>query len=102
MLGWDRTVGNMMEQSVPFLSLFWLNIYLSSFTELSCSHIMAAGWTYVALRSLYPVSVAAVAYFAAFFVHSWLFDVNPLRPIFVSQVLCNADLAPAIRVDVLW
>lgn len=56
MLGWDRTVGNMLEQSVPFLTLFWLNIWLSSFGGVSHGYIAAAGWLYVALRSLYPVS----------------------------------------------
>lgn len=56
MLGWDRTVGNMLEQSVPFLGLFWLNIWLSSFGGLSYVYITAAGWLYVGLRSLYPVS----------------------------------------------
>ncbi|CAN0515305.1 unnamed protein product, partial [Scytosiphon promiscuus] len=55
MLGWDRTVGNMLEQSVPFLGLFWLNICLSSYGGLSYVYITAVGWLYVALRSLYPV-----------------------------------------------
>lgn len=56
MLGWDRTVGNMLEQSVPFLTLFWLSIFLSDRGGLSHSYVVGAGWLYVVLRALYPVS----------------------------------------------
>lgn len=55
MLGWDRTAGNMMEQSIPFLSLFWLNVLLSPYGGMASGYITALGWAYVALRSLYPV-----------------------------------------------
>lgn len=61
MLGWDRTVGNMLEQSVPFLSLFWLSIFSSDRGGLPHSYIVTAGWTYVGLRALYPVSVGVRA-----------------------------------------
>ncbi|MEO0437746.1 MAG: OmpA family protein [Pseudomonadota bacterium] len=56
MLGWDRTVGNMLEQMGPFLALFWSNMLLSPYGGLSHKYVAAAGWLYVLLRSLYPVS----------------------------------------------
>lgn len=55
MLGWDRTVGNMLEQSVPFLTLFWLSIFLSDRGGLSHFYVVNAGWIYVSLRAMYPV-----------------------------------------------
>ena len=72
MLGWDRTVGNMLEQSVPFLGLFWLNIYLSSYGGLSYVYITAAGWLYVGIRSLYPVSDWFWLAIRRWLVTSWL------------------------------
>lgn len=56
MLGWDRTVGNMLEQSMPFLTLFWMSIFFSESGGLQYGYIVAAGWLYVALRAVYPVS----------------------------------------------
>lgn len=61
MLGWDRTVGNMLEQSVPFLLLFWLSIFSSDRGGLPHLYIVTAGWMYVGLRALYPVRVCARA-----------------------------------------
>ncbi|CAB1120833.1 unnamed protein product [Ectocarpus sp. CCAP 1310/34] len=55
MLGWDRTVGNMLEQMGPFLSLFWSNIWLSPYGGLPHAYIAALGWLYVLLRSFYPM-----------------------------------------------
>lgn len=55
MLGWDRTVGNMAEQSVPFLALFWLSIVLSDRGGMPLVYVVSAGWLYIALRSFYPV-----------------------------------------------
>lgn len=57
MLGWDRIVGNMMEQSMPFLTLFWINIGLAAIDLTDYVAIAAAGWVYVVFRALYPVSL---------------------------------------------
>ncbi len=55
MLGWDRTVGNMHEQTGPFLALFWTSIWLSPHGGLPHQYVAAAGWLYVLLRAFYPV-----------------------------------------------
>ncbi|CAM9424659.1 unnamed protein product [Choristocarpus tenellus] len=55
MLGWDRTVGNMLEQAMPFLTLFWVNIALDIINSSSSGTVITAGWCYVAFRFLYPV-----------------------------------------------
>lgn len=49
----DRTVGNMLEQSLPFLLAVWLN-------ALVASPAFAAGWGWVwlTLRALYPIGFA--------------------------------------------
>ena len=49
----DRTAGNMMEQSLPFLIALWLH-------GLFVSPIGAAklGWCWLASRALYPVAFA--------------------------------------------
>ncbi|CAM9756834.1 unnamed protein product [Ascophyllum nodosum] len=55
MLGWDRTVANMLEQMGPFLGCFWMSILLCPYGGLPLVYISGAGWQYVLLRSLYPV-----------------------------------------------
>lgn len=55
MLAWDRAVGNLLEQAMPFLTLFWLNIGLAVLGYTSYTGVVAAGWIYVAFRALYPV-----------------------------------------------
>ncbi|CAM9492672.1 unnamed protein product [Choristocarpus tenellus] len=55
MVGWDRVVGNMCEQSMPFLTLFWINIALEYLTLESAGSAVTAGWCYVAFRAIYPV-----------------------------------------------
>ncbi|CAN0342329.1 unnamed protein product [Ascophyllum nodosum] len=56
MLGWDRIVGNMLEQSIPFLTLFWINIGLAAIDATGYIGVVAAGWVYVIFRALYPVA----------------------------------------------
>lgn len=60
MLGWDRIVGNMIEQSMPFLTLFWINIGLAAIDLTDYVAIAAAGWVYVIFRALYPVSTPKI------------------------------------------
>lgn len=55
MLGWDRVVGNFLEQAVPFLTLFMINVALATLGVTSSSRVRSAGWVYVAFRALYPV-----------------------------------------------
>lgn len=55
MLGWDRVVGNFLEQAVPFLTLFMINVALATLGVTSGSRVRSAGWIYVAFRALYPV-----------------------------------------------
>ncbi len=55
MLGWDRAVGNLLEQAMPFLTLFWLNIGLAALWATDYKGTAAAGWIYVVFRALYPV-----------------------------------------------
>ena len=62
-LAWDRTVGNMLEQAMPFLTLFWLNIGLAALGATSFEGVAAAGWIYVVFRALYPVSPPSVNVF---------------------------------------
>jgi len=47
----DRTVGNMLEQSVPFLMALWLNAAVNS--PRSAAHL---GWAWLALRACYPLA----------------------------------------------
>ncbi|CAM9612658.1 unnamed protein product [Ectocarpus sp. 6 AP-2014] len=55
MLAWDRIVGNLLEQAMPFLTLFWLNIGLAALGATSHTGVAIAGWIYVVFRALYPV-----------------------------------------------
>lgn len=57
MLAWDRIVGNLLEQAMPFLTVFWLNIGLAALGATDYTGVAAAGWIYVVFRALYPVSV---------------------------------------------
>jgi len=45
----DRTVGNMLEQGLPFLSALWAHACL-----LDARRAATLGWVYVATRVLYP------------------------------------------------
>lgn len=65
MLAWDRVVGNLLEQAMPFLTLFWLNIGLAALGATSYESVAAAGWIYVVFRALYPVSSLGVLAFQA-------------------------------------
>ncbi|CAM9247621.1 unnamed protein product, partial [Discosporangium mesarthrocarpum] len=57
MLAWDRVVGNMLEQSMPFLVLFWLNVgVLTLKGEEAHGHVITAAWFYIVARALYPVA----------------------------------------------
>ncbi|CAM9580388.1 unnamed protein product [Pylaiella littoralis] len=56
MLAWDRIVGNLLEQAMPFLTLFWLNIGLAALGLTGYTGVAVAGWIYVVFRALYPVS----------------------------------------------
>lgn len=56
MLAWDRIVGNLLEQAMPFLTLFWLNIGLAAINVTDYRGIAIAGWVYVVFRALYSVS----------------------------------------------
>jgi len=47
----DRTVGNMLEQVIPFLTLMWLE---AIFVNPRTATIL--GWIYVAARFLYPIA----------------------------------------------
>lgn len=49
MLAIDRSVGNLLEWSVPFLAIFWLSMLLTDGATLR------AGWVYVGFRALYPL-----------------------------------------------
>lgn len=62
-LAWDRVVGNMLEQAMPFLTLFWLNIGLAALGATRLNGVAAAGWIYVVFRALYPVSSPSVMAF---------------------------------------
>ncbi|CAM9312744.1 unnamed protein product [Ectocarpus sp. 4 AP-2014] len=55
MLAWDRIVGNLLEQAMPFLTLFWLNIGLAALGATSHTGVAVAGWIYVVFRALFPV-----------------------------------------------
>lgn len=56
MLAWDRIVGNLLEQAMPFLTLFWVNTGLAALGATRYERVAAAGWVYVVFRALYPVS----------------------------------------------
>lgn len=56
MLGWDRVVGNLLEQAMPFLTLFWVNIGLAALGATDYAGVAIAGWVYVIFRALYVVS----------------------------------------------
>ncbi|CAM9353492.1 unnamed protein product [Hapterophycus canaliculatus] len=56
MLAWDRIVGNLLEQAMPFLTLFWVNIGLAALGLTSYTRVTVAGWIYVLFRALYPVA----------------------------------------------
>lgn len=56
MLAWDRIVGNLLEQAMPFLTVFWLNIGLAALGATDYTGVAIAGWIYVVFRALYPVS----------------------------------------------
>ena len=58
-LGWDRAVGNLLEQAMPFLTLFWLNVGLAALGATDYKGVATAGWIYVVFRALYPVSATA-------------------------------------------
>ncbi|KAG5192707.1 hypothetical protein JKP88DRAFT_196873 [Tribonema minus] len=49
----DRTVGNFLEQALPFLVTFWLA--LASCGDSNCASVVYRGWAYVFFRALYPV-----------------------------------------------
>lgn len=49
----DRTVGNMLEQSPPFLLGLWMHALIAS--PLFASHL---GWAWLLLRACYPVAFA--------------------------------------------
>eukprot|EP00611_Tribonema_gayanum_P013014 TRINITY_DN2376_c0_g1_i1.p1 TRINITY_DN2376_c0_g1~~TRINITY_DN2376_c0_g1_i1.p1 ORF type:complete len:175 (-),score=20.93 TRINITY_DN2376_c0_g1_i1:269-721(-) len=49
----DRTVGNFLEQALPFLVTFWLA--LASSGDSNCASVVYRGWAYVFFRALYPV-----------------------------------------------
>ncbi|KAA8492107.1 hypothetical protein FVE85_3545 [Porphyridium purpureum] len=51
----DRVVANVTEWSVPFLSLFWLNLALVSATHSAGDgqHIVTAGWVFAVARVVY-------------------------------------------------
>lgn len=55
-LAWDRTLGNLLEQSMPFLTAFWINIGLAALGATNYAGVATAGWVYVVFRSLYVVS----------------------------------------------
>lgn len=55
-LAWERIVGNQLEQAMPFLTLFWLNIGLAALGATSYKGVAASGWIYVVFRALYPVA----------------------------------------------
>lgn len=48
----DRSVGNLMEQSVPFLVSFALSVAFGGDMDWSCK----LGWLYIAFRAIYPVA----------------------------------------------
>ena len=56
MLAWDRIVGNLLEQAMPFLTLFWVNVGLAAIRVTDYRRVAVAGWVYVVFRSLYTVS----------------------------------------------
>eukprot|EP00904_Undaria_pinnatifida_P011075 jgi/Undpi1/7098/HiC_scaffold_22.g09572.m1 len=56
MLAWDRIVGNLLEQAMPFLTLFWLNIGLAAINVTDYRGIAIAGWVYVVFRALYSAA----------------------------------------------
>lgn len=56
MLGWDRIVGNLLEQAMPFLTLFWVNTGLAALGATDYGRVAIAGWVYVIFRALYVVS----------------------------------------------
>lgn len=45
----DRTVGNTMEQAIPFLTALWMHA-----TFVSVDSAAWVGWIYVGTRALYP------------------------------------------------
>lgn len=49
----DRTVGNMLEQSLPFLLGVWL--YALTISPVSAAYY---GWAWLGLRALYPIGFA--------------------------------------------
>jgi hypothetical protein len=51
MIPYDRIVGNLLEWSMPFLSVFWASLALSS--QKDAQFVVNMGWIYVASRALY-------------------------------------------------
>ena len=49
----DRTVGNMLEQSMPFLTSIWLHAFTASPATAAWF-----GWVWLLLRALYPIAFA--------------------------------------------
>lgn len=54
-LGWDRIIGNYLEQAMPFLTTFWINVGLAAVGATNYRNIAVAGWVYVVFRALYPL-----------------------------------------------
>lgn len=54
-LGWDRVIGNYLEQAMPFLTTFWINVGLAALGATDYRNVAAAGWVYIVFRALYPV-----------------------------------------------
>lgn len=46
----DRTVGNTMEQAIPFLTALWMH---AAFVSVDSAALV--GWIYVVTRAIYPV-----------------------------------------------
>ena len=49
----DRSVGNLLEQSLPFLLALWLNAFIVSPVDAA-----GLGWSWLFLRALYPIAFA--------------------------------------------
>lgn len=47
----------MLEQAMPFLTLFWINIVLAATGSTDYVPVAIAGWVYVVFRISYAVSV---------------------------------------------
>ena len=77
----DRAVGNMAEQTIPFLVCLWGRLYVAGEQPSRWPATSSLGWVYVALRAVYPVAFCVG--------HPWLQLVTV--PCYLIVFFCLGD-----------